>query len=322
MTEIPLRSHSRTDPGLVHHKNEDQVGVFDTPGGGRVLLVCDGMGGMGRGDEASRIALAAVKASLQVPESAEPPDSPAERLVRALQAADDKVREELYLPHQMAQPGSTAVMVHVKDGEATVCWVGDSRAYLIRDDHVVARTRDHKLVEDLVDAGQMTEADARHSTLAHVVTRALGGKTPEEPTVTPQALPHPWRLRHGDRLLVCSDGLTDLVEDSELPALVMDGEPEAVSQRLVEVANERGGHDNITCVVAVWDGPDTHPVTEPAPPPEPAPPAEPPSAPEPEPLPEPADMAALARELGPWWIATALLLVGAFVFAIVAATRG
>lgn len=319
MHENPLRSHSRTDAGLVHPRNEDQYAVFDTPDGGRVLLVCDGMGGMGRGDEASHLAMEALRQSLQEEAADDATDRPTERLARAVRSADETVRNALYVAGQAAQPGSTAVLVYVAEGEASVCWVGDSRAYLVRDGAVIARTRDHKLVEDLVEAGQMTPADARNSSLAHVVTRAIGGKSPDEPGVTPQALPATWRLRNGDRILLCSDGLTDLVDDEELPPILEASDLAAVSRRLVDLANERGGHDNITCVVAVWDGPDAARETEDLYPPE----LTDPSADSHRTYPPP-DVAAIARELLPWWIATGVLLagaVGAAVFAALQAAR-
>ena len=243
----------------------------------------------------------------------------------AIREADARIRNELTNPGDSSQPGSTAVMVWVHGAVAYVGWVGDSRAYLIRGSEVVGRTRDHKLVEDLVEAGQMTAADARNSSLAHVVTRALGGKGPLDPGVKPANLASPWRLMHGDRILVCSDGLTDLVEDSELPTLFIDEDLEATSQRMVDTANERGGHDNITCVVAVWDGPDwvddgtllDDEEEEEAE-------AEP-TSPEIDlvevgsaVVAQPPDMGGIARELMPWWIAAAVLLLCALIAAAVA----
>ena len=250
MDHPPLRAHAQSDQGRVHERNEDSVAIVDTEDG-RLLIVCDGMGGMGRGDEASQVSLAALTEAMQNHEGGLPP----EQLRAAIRAADVRVREELCDPAGQGQPGSTAVMVYVVDGAAHVAWVGDSRAYLIRDGAVIDRTRDHKLVEDLVDAGQLTREEARYSTLAHVVTRALGGRPVSEPVVRAATLGYPWKLMHGDRILVCSDGLSDLVEDDELPPLLAEGDPDAITSALVDLANLRGGHDNITCIVAVWDGP-------------------------------------------------------------------
>ncbi|MCB9686967.1 MAG: serine/threonine-protein phosphatase [Alphaproteobacteria bacterium] len=247
---LPLQARSATNVGLHHPKNEDSHALLDLEDGARVLLVCDGMGGMGRGDEASALAVQVITEEL-----ARQSGFPTDRMRHALRMADDVVRDRLCRVGE-GQPGSTAVMVYVQDGAAHVTWVGDSRAYLVRQGRVVERTRDHKLVEELVDAGQITAAQAKASALAHVVTRALGGRSPDEQTVRPGALGYPWKLMHGDRILVCSDGLSDLVEDEELGGMVTEGSTEDVVERLVQVALDRGGHDNITVIVATWEGPD------------------------------------------------------------------
>src|SRR5688500_5989844 len=176
---LPLRAHSLTHPGLHHPRNEDTFNVLPTSEGGLLLVVCDGMGGMGRGAEASRLAVHVLSAEMSRSEGL-PPD----RMRHALRVADQRVREDLCVEGGEL-PGSTAVMVYVIEGVAHVAWVGDSRAYLIRDGRVVFRTRDHKLVEELVDAGQLTPEEARDSALAHVVTRALGGRSLNEPAVHP-----------------------------------------------------------------------------------------------------------------------------------------
>lgn len=245
---LPLRVHAATHVGLVHHTNEDSWTVTPCDDGALLLLVCDGMGGMGRGDEASKLAVESIQESMLASRGLPP-----ERMRQAIRAADVTVREVLCAEHR-GHPGSTAVMAYVIDGAAHVAWVGDSRAYLIRDHRVVERTRDHKLVEELVAAGQITPEEAKTSSLAHVVTRALGGRGPEESPVKPANLGHPWKLVHGDVILLCSDGLCDLVEDDELPALVEGLAPDRATEVLVETALERGGHDNITCIFARWEG--------------------------------------------------------------------
>jgi serine/threonine protein phosphatase PrpC len=247
----PLATSATTHPGLLHHKNEDSHAVFDTEEGGVVLLVCDGMGGMGRGDEASRIAVEVIRKDLEGGHGF-PPD----RLRLALRHADDEIRQALCTSGE-GHPGSTAVAVYVLDGAAHVSWVGDSRAYHVRRGAIVERTRDHKLVEELVDAGQLTPQQARSSSLAHVVTRALGGRSTKEATVKPGSPGHVWKLFRGDRLVVMSDGVCDLVEDDEIAKVLTEGgSVDAIRDRLVELSLERGGHDNITCIVAEWTGPD------------------------------------------------------------------
>jgi serine/threonine protein phosphatase PrpC len=245
---LPLRTHSATHPGLHHPKNEDAHSVLPTSEEGVLLVVCDGMGGMGRGDEASKLAIDVLSSEMSRTEVA-PPD----RMRNSLRLADQRIRDALCLAGE--QPGSTAVMVYVLDGLAHVAWVGDSRAYLIRNGQVVYRTRDHKLVEEMVEAGQLTPDEARESAFAHVVTRALGGRSPEDAPVHPATLGYPWKLRFGDRIVLCSDGISDLLEDDDVCGLVDQASPADASARLVDAALMRGGHDNITCIVAVWDGP-------------------------------------------------------------------
>jgi len=258
MDQPNLVFSGRTHPGRVHERNEDAFTILNPEDGGSLLAICDGMGGMGRGDEASRLAVELLRDTL----GSIPAEQIADRLTDAIETADTELRERLFDAEQRTQPGATAVLVWVYDAAAHVAWVGDSRAYWIRGPAVLGRTRDHKLVEDLVDAGQLSPEEARQSTLAHVVTRALGGRSSEEPTVSAARLDRPWALRKGDCILLCSDGLSDLVEDGELPELLDSDDMEAVSQRLVDLANERGGHDNITCIVARWQGPDHDPGRE------------------------------------------------------------
>lgn len=245
---LPLRTHSATHPGLHHSKNEDAHSVLPTAEGGLLLVVCDGMGGMGRGDEASRLAIDILSSEMSRSEGL-PPD----RMRNSLRIADQRVRDTLCLAGE--QPGSTAVLVYILDGLAHVAWVGDSRAYLIRNNAVVYRTRDHKLVEEMVEAGQLTPQEAKESAFAHVVTRALGGRSPEDPPVNPSSLGYPWKLRFGDRILLCSDGISDLLDDDDVCELMDQVSPADASSRLVDASLMRGGHDNITCIVAVWDGP-------------------------------------------------------------------
>jgi protein phosphatase len=245
---VSLAVDSRTHIGLLHHTNEDSWTTFDTPSG-QLLAVCDGMGGMGRGDEASAIAVQVLEEELSSATGFAP-----ERMESAVQTADVAIRKKLAVPGNT--PGSTAVLVHVEGGLAHVTWAGDSRAYLMRGGEVIDRTRDHKLVNELVDAGELSEAEAKVSTLAHVVTKALGGRGPNEPPILPDSLPHPWKLKQGDLILLCSDGLCDLVDDEELGRVVDGVDLGGDLDHLVQMALDRGGHDNITIILARWDGPD------------------------------------------------------------------
>lgn len=247
--QAELAIFSKTDPGLVHHKNEDSSAVVKTADGAVVLVVCDGMGGMGRGDEASASAVATIRQRL-----ISATGHPAARMTEAIVAADREIRRTL-CAQGPGMPGSTAVMVFVQGGYAHVSWVGDSRAYWVRGQAVLDRTQDHKLVDELVRAGELSPEEARHSVLGHVVTRALGGRDLREPDVAPAHIHDPWAFESGDVFVVCSDGVCDLVNDDEMPGLVIGRSVEEAADAIVQISLDRGGHDNITVIIGRWEGP-------------------------------------------------------------------
>jgi protein phosphatase len=245
---LKLRAYGATHPGQVHLKNEDSFAVADTRDGGQLLVVCDGMGGMGRGDQASRLAIKEVLPAFDLAFG-----EPGERMIEVLHHVDRRIRDVLCAAGAVrGWAGSTAVMCYVANGSAHIGWIGDSRCYILRDGAVAARTKDHKLVQELIDNGQLTEEEARRSSLSSVITRALGGRPPEAPPVAGAALP-PVKLVPGDRMLLCSDGLVDLAEDEELVPLIRIPRLEDAADALIKLANDRGGHDNITVIVAAWD---------------------------------------------------------------------
>ncbi len=244
---LPIAVHAQTDIGKEHHTNEDSFAVQKVGGDDLLLVVCDGMGGMGRGDEASSLGIDVITDHVL---KGEEPD-PFARMTEAIQRADLAIRHALCVGLQ-GRPGCTVVGIYIRGGKGYVAWVGDSRVYLVRDGAVAARTRDHKLVEDLVQAGELTPAEAKVSALSSVLTRALGGRKPDGKRLEVSILETPWELQPGDWLVLCSDGLCDLVGDEELPELLEYSTPEEACARLVQVALDRGGHDNITAICAEW----------------------------------------------------------------------
>lgn len=247
-----LIHHAVSDQGLVHHVQEDSWTVLRTGDAGDLYVVCDGMGGMGHGDEASQLAVRILTERLSGGMT-----DPAAEMSAALSAVDVQVRNEL-CAHGRGLPGTTAVVAYVHDGIAHVGWVGDSRGYWIRDGHMLIRTRDHKLVEELVALGQLTAEEAKGSALAHVVTRAIGGRSPDDPAVEASVFA-PWKLEPGDCVLLCSDGLSDLVSDEEIAAATVGTTPKEASERLLRLALDRGGHDNITIITIHVPGGDRKP---------------------------------------------------------------
>src|SRR5262249_48046218 len=145
----------------------------------------------------------------------------------------------------LGRPGSTVVAVLMHAHGTEVAHVGDSRVYLVHEGQIFRVTRDHSIVQEMVDRGLLTPQQAARHPDANRITRALGMAPEVEPEVRPQPLLHVT----GDAFVLCSDGLSDMVEDAEILAAV-DGVPSAqATGKLVDLANARGGHDNITVLV-------------------------------------------------------------------------
>ena len=232
--------HGRTDVGRVRDINEDALHIESLHDGGRLLVVCDGLGGHGGGDVASKLATDVIAARVREASG----EDPRHVLFEALQQADTAVAEAA------AGGGSTVVVAWIHRREAWVAWMGDSRLAHLRNDALIDQTRDHTRVADLIDAGQLSETEAEHHADRHVVTRALGGGE-GNPDVWDEPVP----LKDGDALLLFSDGLHDLVPADEMVRWVSGVDYRDAVESLVNLANERGGTDNITVVCAVMGTP-------------------------------------------------------------------
>jgi len=242
-----------TDPGRDPTKqlNEDSSGFAETPVG-LLAVICDGMGGHAGGQQASETAVRVIRERCC---SAAPSDDPAETLRYAIEAAGQEVYALGGTSPESARPGSTCVAVLMARAGAVIAHVGDSRLMLVRGGHLTRLTRDHSMVQQMVDAGMLTEAEAAQHPDANQITRALG----MEPRTQVELQPSPLELVPGDVLLLTSDGVTDLVADPELLEVVrerLSRSPAAVCDRVVQLANARGGHDNLTIqIVHVLDSP-------------------------------------------------------------------
>lgn len=250
-----VRSASETDIGTKHEVNEDRHAISTTRGGGALLLLCDGMGGMGSGDQAAQTAIDLMAKWASNDEAAQP----LETVRAAIQHADRAVMQS-FEPKDGRKPGTTCACVVLRDGLAYVCWVGDSSILVIRDGRVFKRSRPHRMVQDLIDAGSMTPDEAKRSPMRHFLTRSLGGREEGEP-VEPEAL-SPVPLRLGDRIVLCSDGLTDFVAPDEIAAVVQrQADPATAARDLVSLALERQVDDNVSVIVAQVDDPGSAPAT-------------------------------------------------------------
>ncbi|HLZ22828.1 MAG TPA: Stp1/IreP family PP2C-type Ser/Thr phosphatase [Ktedonobacterales bacterium] len=233
----------RTDIGRVRERNED-CGTYVIPedaetfaGKGALFVIADGMGGHAMGDIASDIAVRTVREAYYQHSEGD--------IAAALTAA---IREAHAAIQRQAPPdvvmGSTCVAAVIQGETAYVANIGDSRAYLVRDGQIRQISRDHSLVAELVRAGLLTEEQARTHEQRNLIYRSLGRAGDVEVDLFTE------QVRDGDILVLCSDGLSALVEDDELRAVVETCEPEESVRTLIERANGRGGPDNITAVVA------------------------------------------------------------------------
>jgi protein phosphatase len=239
-----LELATRSDPGRDPEKqvNEDACGHRETPFG-HLCVVCDGMGGHAGGREASNLALATIFDYVAAaPLDARPPDV----LRDAVAAANLRVHALAPSTNDQGRPGSTVVAILVHSDGAEVAHVGDSRGYLVHGSQVFQITKDHSMVQELVDAGFLTPAQAAVHPNANQITRALGMKADVNVEVRPQ----PLRFVAGDAFVLCSDGLSDLVEPHEILQTVGAAPAAQAAGNLVDLANARGGYDNITVLIA------------------------------------------------------------------------
>lgn len=230
-----VRIGERSDIGLRREVNQDHHGT--TQGEyGILLVVCDGMGGHSAGEVASQIAVATILTTI----SAEPP--PEDALRSAFIAANEQVYSNGH-----GSMGTTGVAALLLRNMLYVANVGDSRAYLVRHGRIQQISHDHSFVSDQVAAGLITPEQARHSNVRNIITRALGHMPEVE--VDTFSLP----VRAGDTVLLSSDGMHGLIDDAEIAEITAMLPPDAAVERLVATANERGGIDNITVMIAQID---------------------------------------------------------------------
>lgn len=230
-----FRSCAATHPGAVRARNEDSF--VNRPDLG-LWAVADGAGGHQSGDLASRMVAEALEA---IPPGVTPPEMLAE-VRRRLNEAHERLREEASRRGPEAMLASTVVVLLARDDHFACLWAGDSRAYVLRGAELAQITRDHSLVQELLEAGAISAADAETHPNANVITRAIGADADslELDKVTGQLLP-------GDRFLLCSDGLSKTLPDTDLAALLASGDTPDV-ERLISGAVDQGATDNVTAV--------------------------------------------------------------------------
>lgn len=263
---IRIRYFGKTDVGLVREHNEDNFLVIDVDAGRRgvdanapietsvgsrgcILAVCDGMGGAAAGEVASQMAVDTIAEMMTAGGAPKDRDDFARRLVHAIEEAGSRIFTAAKLDRTRRGMGTTSTVAGLVDSTLFVGQVGDSRAYVLRNDQFALITKDQSLVNQLIEAGQLTEEEAEAFEHSNIILQALG--TTEEVAVDLTFL----ELRRGDKLLLCSDGLSGLVHgDMIKDVLRASRDLVDIANQLVAMANAGGGHDNITVVIAEFDG--------------------------------------------------------------------
>lgn len=232
-----------TDIGCRRANNEDSIQYFSLPGDRQtgLAIVADGMGGHKAGEVASKEAVDTIGAYCL-----------AKNFVNPKQTLTQAYREANCRIHQLASDnidchgmGTTATALLFAEGIACFAHVGDSRLYRISDDKIEQLTRDHTFVAQLLERGMITEEQARSHPNKNILTSALGTHADVEIDVSEQLL----RVRIGDKFLLCSDGLFDVVTDEQIKTMVLENKPDDACDALIDAALAAGGHDNISVIV-------------------------------------------------------------------------
>ena len=230
-----------THRGVVRQQNQDAYAAQTLEDGRIIALVCDGMGGARAGNIASTMAVELFMEQFFRERRGCPEE---ERMSRAAALANQRIFDRSIHEEECTGMGTTLVAVLAGEQEALVLNEGDSRAYHVNETGIVQITRDHSLVEDLVERGELTREEARSHPNKNLTTRALGA----EPVLMADCFRQ--TLEPGDYLLLCSDGLSNLVNEQEmLYEVIHGGEPEGCCQRLLDIALTRGAPDNVTVVL-------------------------------------------------------------------------
>ena len=238
-----MKAFARTDRGMMRPSNQDSLYASTVPVGHmpNLFMVADGMGGHLAGDYASSYLVNHLVEEID--------NSRDEECARIISGTISDVNEEIYrLSSENAEysgMGSTLVAAWVSDGVLYAANIGDSRLYLIRDGHAIQVTRDHSYVEEMVERGRMRRGSAEYERSKNIITRAVGIDSEVSADFFEVA------LKPGDRFLLCSDGLSNMVGNEEIGRIAgADGDLSELTQKLINKANRNGGRDNISVVLA------------------------------------------------------------------------
>ncbi len=233
-----------TDKGVVRSQNQDSYYLNLAEDGLVMAIVCDGMGGARAGNVASSLAVDVAAAYLEELSREELLGDPGGHLTQAASLANEAVYHRAGQDEECRGMGTTMVALILWEGKAHVLNIGDSRAYHLGEEGIRKVTRDHSVVEDLVHRGELTPEEARSHPQKNLITRALGAEREARTDL------YQLTVKPGEFLLLCSDGLSNLLTDQELLYEALYGEaPETCCRRMLDIALSRGAPDNVTAVL-------------------------------------------------------------------------
>lgn len=241
-----MKISAKTDVGMCRASNQDAYAIGEIPESGAWAVVCDGMGGHAGGNVASEMAVERISERIKNNYHRKMRNFSIKNMLEsAIICASADIFERASKDESLQGMGTTAVVAVCVSGECVIASVGDSRCYHIRNGEIVQITKDHSLVQELVDSGAITSEEAETHPMKNVITRSVGLR--DDVLVDFYDV----SIEKGDMLLLCSDGLTNHVSGEEIIKCTCDDEIFNFADRLVKLANEKGGSDNITAVVMV-----------------------------------------------------------------------
>jgi protein phosphatase len=240
-----LRFAAGTDRGLVRDSNEDSYKIIpESSQNPYVYIIADGMGGHNCGEVASRMAVDFISNYVQKDGNRLfSSQNIEEKLKKLVEDTNTTVFETSLKNPEASGMGTTLTMAVIAGQKATVAHVGDSRLYLMRDEMIKQITEDHTYIWELIKKGSLTREEAEVHPRKHVITRAIGSSPDLEVDMLTL------EIQDEDILLLCTDGLTNMIGDDEIYRILKDNEPEAACEGLIEAAKSKGGEDNITVIV-------------------------------------------------------------------------
>ncbi len=237
MTELRPRAYAWSDIGRKRERNEDAYLVMPEC---NVYAVADGMGGHVGGQRASHVAIEAIRELVGQYESFTHGEKASTLLSDALRLGSKRIHQESLEDSALRGMGTTTTALLIDGSKALIAHVGDSRAYLIRGGKIEQISEDHSLVQEQYKAGLISFAQTKSSKFRNIITRCLGFDDDVNVDLSPID------VKSGDVIVLCTDGLTTMVEDDEIRDILIEHGETVGGQKLVDLANERGGFDNIT----------------------------------------------------------------------------